>query len=303
MASRRDRAQRSRLLLAAGAAAAADDASLEQRIIEVAARIQPSVVHIEAIVKLNDRRSEVTGSGVIASADGRIITNHHVLDDAEKVTVSVPGRKKRYAARVVGTDPQTDIAVLRIQPDAPLAAAPLGSAKPPRVGQWVLAIGNPYGLDGTVSLGIVSAMGRNLEIPDLLNDFIQTDAMIDRGSSGGPLVDLDGRVIGINSRGQGRGIGFTIPIDTALQVAAQLERGGIERGWLGVTLQPLDRELADYLGDPGCDGRDREQRRRGVARRRAPGSRRATWSRPSTASRSRPRRRKTSASSSAWSRA
>jgi serine protease Do len=97
-------------------------------------------------------------------------------------------------------------------------------------------------------------MGRNLEIPDLLNDFIQTDAMIDRGSSGGPLVDLDGRVIGINSRGQGRGIGFTIPIDTALQVAAQLERGGIQRGWLGVTLQPLDRELADYLGIPDSTG-------------------------------------------------
>jgi S1-C subfamily serine protease len=246
------------LLLCAGSAAAAagdtHDASLEQRIIEVAARIQPSVVHIEAIVKLNDRRSEVTGSGVIASSDGRIITNHHVLDDAEKVTVSVPGLKKRYSARVIGTDPQTDVAVLRIQPDAPLPAAPLGAARPPRVGQWVLAIGNPYGLDGTVSLGIISAMGRNLEIPDLLNDFIQTDAMIDRGSSGGPLVDLDGRVIGINSRGQGRGIGFTIPIDTALQVAAQLEQGGIERGWLGITLQPLDRELADYLGIPDATG-------------------------------------------------
>ena len=242
------------LLLAAGVASAAEDTSLEQRIIEIAARLQPSVVHIEAIVKLNDRRSEVTGSGVIASADGRIITNHHVLDDAEKVTVSVPGLKKRYPARVVGTDPQTDIALLRIEPDAPLAAAPLGSAKPLRVGQWVLAIGNPYGLDGTVSLGIVSAKGRNLEIPDLMNDFIQTDAMIDRGSSGGPLVDLDGRVVGINSRGQGRGIGFTIPIDTALQVVAQLEAGGIERGWLGLTLQPLDRELADYLAIPDATG-------------------------------------------------
>ncbi len=242
------------LLLAAGSVAAADDASLEQRIIEVAARVQPSVVHIEVIVKLNDRRSEMTGSGVIASADGRIITNHHVLDNAEKVTVTVPGLKKRFPAQIVGTDRQTDIALLRIQPDAPLAAAALGSAKPLRVGQWVLAIGNPYGLDGTVSLGIVSAQGRNLEIPDLMNDFIQTDAMIDRGSSGGPLVDLEGRVVGINSRGQGRGIGFTIPIDTALQVVAQLEHGGIERGWLGLTLQPLDRELADYLAIPDATG-------------------------------------------------
>ena len=110
-----------------------------------------------------------------------------------------------------------------------------------RVGQWVLAIGNPYGLDGTVSLGIVSAKGRNLEIPDLLNDFIQTDALIDRGSSGGPLVDLEGRVVGINSRGQGRGIGFTIPIATAREVMAQLDHGGIARGYLGVSLQALDR--------------------------------------------------------------
>jgi S1-C subfamily serine protease len=242
------------LALATPAAHGADDASLEQRIIEVAARVQPSVVHIEAIVKMGDRRSEVAGSGVVASADGRILTNHHVLDNAEKVTVSVPGQKKRYPARIVGTDPQTDVALLRIQPDGPLPTPVFGSSSQLRVGQWVLAIGNPYGLDGTVSLGIVSAKGRNLEIPDLLNDFIQTDAMIDRGSSGGPLVDLDARVVGINSRGQGRGIGFTIPIDTALQVVAQLESGGIARGWIGVTLQPLDRELADYLGIPDATG-------------------------------------------------
>jgi len=122
------------------------------------------------------------------------------------------------------------------------------------VGQWVLAIGNPYGLDGTVSLGIVSAKGRNLEIPELLNDFIQTDAMIDRGSSGGPLVDLEGRVIGINSRGQGRGIGFTIPVDTVLDVLAQISDGGVARGWLGVSIQPLDRDLAAYLGIPATTG-------------------------------------------------
>jgi serine protease Do len=196
----------------------------------------------------------VTGSGLIASADGRILTNHHVVDRAEKVTVSVPGIKKKYAAQVVGHDRQTDIALLRIEPDAPLPAATFGSADDVRVGQWVLAIGNPYGLDGTVSLGIVSAKGRNLEIPDTLNDFIQTDAMIDRGSSGGPLVDLSGLVVGINSRGQGRGIGFTIPIDTALEVMAQLEQGGIERGYLGISMQPLDRDLADYFRMPEATG-------------------------------------------------
>ena len=130
----------------------------------------------------------------------------------------MPGRKGRYEAEVLGADKQTDVAVLRIRPERPLPEARFGRIDDVRVGQWVLAIGNPYGLEGTVSLGIVSAKGRNLEIPDLINDFIQTDAMIDRGSSGGPLVDLEGRVVGINSRGQGRGIGFTIPVDTVLEV-------------------------------------------------------------------------------------
>ncbi|HEY5656943.1 MAG TPA: trypsin-like peptidase domain-containing protein, partial [Myxococcota bacterium] len=235
-------------------AAQAQFEGLEQRIVEVAERVKPSVVHIEAIVKFNARRNQVTGSGVIVSSDGRILTNEHVVDKAEKVTVHVPGTKKKFPARVVGADRQTDIALLRIQSDVPLPAAETGTARDVKVGQWVLAIGNPYGLEGTVSFGIVSAKGRNLEVPNLLNDFIQTDAMIDHGSSGGPLVDLDGRVVGINSRGQGRGIGFTIPIETALDVMAQLEQGGIERGFLGISMQPLDRELADYLGVPDATG-------------------------------------------------
>jgi serine protease Do len=236
-------------LLTSACAAAAPNTDLERRIVAVAAAVTPSVVHIQAILKFDDRRNEVTGSGLIVSADGAILTNQHVVEDAEKITVSVPGRKRKYPARLVGTDRQTDVALLRIDPDPehPFTAARL-SSKPVHVGQWVLAIGNPYGLDGTVSLGIVSAKSRNLEIPDLLNDFIQTDALIDHGSSGGPLVDLDGRVVGINSRGQGRGIGFTIPIDTAREVMAQLDSGGIERGFLGVSLQPLDRDLAEHLG-------------------------------------------------------
>ena len=227
---------------------------LEEHIIEIAEQVKPAVVHIEAIVRMNDRRSQVTGSGVITHPDGRILTNHHVVDRAEKVTVSVPGVKRKYAARIVGTDMQTDIALLRIESDTALPAARFGSTEDVRVGQWVLAIGNPYGLDGTVSFGIVSAKGRNLELPDTLNDFIQTDAMIDRGSSGGPLVDLEGFVIGINSRGQGRGIGFTIPIDTALEVARELEAGGIERGYIGITMQALDRDLAEYWGQPDLTG-------------------------------------------------
>ena len=205
---------------------------LQERIIEISEMVTPSVVHLVAIIKVNDRRRQVTGSGLIVDADGLILTNHHVVEKAEKVTVLVPGRKQKYPATVVGTDKQTDIAVVRIEPESPLPPASFGASEEVRVGQWVLAVGNPYGLEGTVSFGIVSAMGRNLQIEGILNEFIQTDAMIDRGSSGGPLVDLDGRVIGINSRGQGRGIGFTIPIDTALEVMRKIEGGGIERGWL-----------------------------------------------------------------------
>ncbi len=249
---------RSRLLiglgLLCGVAASAEEAALEDRIIAVSERVKPSVVFVQAIVRVNDRKTEVTGSGVIASADGLVLTNHHVVERADKVEVSVAGHKQPYRAEVLGNDKQTDLAVLRIQPEAPLPAARFGRIEDVRVGQWVLAIGNPYGLDGTVSLGIVSAKGRNLEIPELLNDFIQTDAMIDRGSSGGPLVDLEGRVIGINSRGQGRGIGFTIPVDTVLDVLAQISNGGVERGWLGVSIQPLDRDLAAYLGRPETTG-------------------------------------------------
>jgi S1-C subfamily serine protease len=242
------------LLFACAAGAGSPHGELEQRVVEVAERVQPSVVHIEAIVKFGDRRNQVTGSGVIVTPQGSILTNEHLVDKAEKVTVTVPGIRRKFSAEVVGSDRQTDIALIRISHPEPLPAASIGSADGVRVGQWVLAIGNPYGLDGTVSLGIVSAKGRNLDVPHLLNDFIQTDAMIDQGSSGGPLVDLDARVIGINSRGQGRGIGFTIPIDTAKIVMAQLERGGVERGYLGITFQALDRELADYFGVPDATG-------------------------------------------------
>ena len=227
------------LLVACSALARTPMDGLETRIVEIADQVTPTVVHIEAIVKFNDRRSQVTGSGVLITPDGTILTNEHVVDKAEKVEVSVPGHRKKYPARVIGADRQTDVAVLEIEADAPLPAAPIGSADALRVGQWVLAIGNPYGLEGTVSLGIVSAKGRNLEIPNVLNDFIQTDAMIDHGSSGGPLVDLQGRLVGINSRAQGRGIGFTIPVETALQVRRQLEAGGIEHGIFSVRIEPV----------------------------------------------------------------
>jgi len=232
-------------------------AALQRRIIRVGDDLRTSVVYIEAAVRQNTSRNLVTGSGFLWSADGIIVTNEHVVERAEKVSVVVSGRPGRYPAEVVGMDKLTDLAVLRISPregEPPFEAAELGDSEKIEVGQWVIAIGNPYGLDGTVSLGIVSAKGRDLRAADLLNDFIQTDAMIDRGSSGGPLVDLDGRVIGVNSRGQGRGIGFTIPINTAKRVAADLMGTGIARGYLGISLQALDRELASYWGIPGVNG-------------------------------------------------
>ena len=223
---------------------------IQARIVAVTREVSPSVVHIEAAIRSNNRGKLVTGSGFVMDPSGVVVTNWHVVDRARRVSVIVPGRTGRYPAEIVGTDKQTDLAVLRIEPrpgDEPFPVPPLGDSDALTVGEWVVAIGNPFGLDGTVSLGIVSGKGRDLKSAQILNDFIQTDAMIDRGSSGGPLLDLRGRVVGVNSRGQGRGIGFTIPINTAKRVAADLlGEGRIARAWLGVTVQPLDRELADY---------------------------------------------------------
>ncbi len=230
---------------------------LQDRIIRVSETVTPSVVHIEAVAKVNNRRKMVTGSGFLMDREGVVLTNEHVVERAEKISIIVPGRSGRYTAELVGSDKQTDLAVLRIElrdGEDPFPVAELGDSDALAVGEWVIAIGNPYGLDGTVSLGIVSAKGRNLQSDQLINDFIQTDAMIDRGSSGGPLVNLRSQVVGINSRGQGRGIGFTIPINTAKRVAEDLLGAGIARAYLGVSIQPLDRELAQYWGFPNVEG-------------------------------------------------
>ncbi len=231
---------------------------LQARIIEVNKSVSPSVVHIESAVRMNNRRNLIEGSGFVIEPHGVVLTNWHVVDRAEKVSVLVPGREGRYDAEVVGTDKQTDVAVLRLVPregEPPFSAARLGDSDKLSVGEWVIAIGNPYGLEGSVSLGIVSAKGRDLRAEQLLNDFIQTDAMIDHGSSGGPLINLRGEVVGINSRGQGRGIGFTIPINTAKRVSDDLlDAGRIARGYLGVAIQPLPRELARYWGKPDVHG-------------------------------------------------
>jgi len=226
---------------------------------EVSDRLKPSVVHIEVLARRGENRRKGLGSGLIISPDGKIVTNQHVIDKAEYIAVILDDKSK-HQAKVLRQDRQTDLALIQIQAGRPLPAARLADSDKVSVGEWVLAIGNPYGFDRTVSFGIISGKGRY--IPDandegipLLNDFLQTDALIDPGSSGGPLVNLKGEVIGINSVGIGRGQGFTIPSKVVQEVTTRTQvEGRIERGWVGVYLQPFPRELATYMGLGGKRG-------------------------------------------------
>ncbi len=231
--------------------------TLQQAVIEASEKVKPAVGHIEAFQRYRQKRRRVIGSGILVNADGILLTNQHVVQNAEKITVVLPGNNHKYNATVVGTDRQTDLAIIKIRPDdfvTKLDFPVLGDSDAIKVGQWVIAIGNPFGLDGTVSLGIVSAKGRNLRLGNM-SQFIQTDAMIDPGSSGGPLINLDGEVIGINTLAQGRGIGFTVPINQARTIMSGfLEEGKIKRSWLGITLQPFSRDFAEYFGTPDQTG-------------------------------------------------
>ncbi len=198
------------------------------------------------------------GSGVIISEDGYILTNNHVVARADEVEVHLSDRRS-FRARVVGTDDKTDLAVLKIEATS-LVPAQLGDSDALEVGQWVLAIGSPFGLDQTVTAGIISAKGRaNVGIADY-EDFIQTDAAINPGNSGGPLVNLRGEVIGINTAiasrtGAFMGVGFAIPSNMAIAVKdAIIKIGRVERGWLGVSLQPLTEELAQSFGYSSTQG-------------------------------------------------
>jgi serine protease Do len=231
---------------------------LQKMIVSVSDAIKPSVVHIEVVKKTGQIKYKTLASGLIVDQRGFILTNEHVVDDAQSITVTLPS-KIEYPAEIVGVDKQTDLALIRTTTDEKLAVAKLGNSDQVEVGEWVIAVGNPYGFDRTVSFGIVSGKGRVLpNLPgenQLINDFIQTDAAIDPGSSGGPLVNLNGEVIGINSIGFGRGQGFTIPINTANEVKDKLLASGtIERGWIGVAIQPLSRDYAKYYGRPELEG-------------------------------------------------
>jgi serine protease Do len=231
---------------------------LQDVIISVSNTIKPAVVHVEVVQKSGEFKYKSLASGLIVDQRGYILTNEHVVDKAQSITVTLPS-KIEYPAEIIGTDKQTDLALIQIKTEESLFVAKLGNSDQVKVGEWVIAVGNPYGFDRTVSFGIVSGKGRvmpNLPLEtQLINDFIQTDAAIDPGSSGGPLVDLKGEVIGINSIGFGRGQGFTIPINTANEVKNKLlTTGTIDRGWIGIGIQPLSRDYAKYYNKPDLEG-------------------------------------------------
>jgi serine protease Do len=197
-----------------------------------------------------------SGSGVIIDPDGHIVTNNHVIGDATEIEVRFSDKSK-LVAQVVGRDQDTDLAVLKVATDHPLPSAKFGDSSGVRVGQWVLAVGNPFGLDRTVTLGVVSGVGRENINLSRYENFIQTDASINPGNSGGPLFNLRGEIIGINTAiiNFAQGIGFAIPSNMAKQVIEQLlTQGRVTRGWLGVGIQPLTAELAHKFGVNEGDG-------------------------------------------------
>ncbi len=199
------------------------------------------------------------GSGFIISHDGYILTNHHVVGDADKITVRLKGGQE-YEAKIIGSDSSSDVALIKIEDNKNLPVLPLGDSDSLEVGEWVMAIGNPFGLDHTLTVGVVSAKGRTTVGISDYEDFIQTDAAINPGNSGGPLINLNGEVIGINSAifsrsGGYMGIGFAIPINMVKAIKEQLiEHGEVKRGYLGVYLQDLTNELRESFQLENTEG-------------------------------------------------
>ena len=195
------------------------------------------------------RRDRSLGSGFIISRDGFIVTNEHVVRDAESIRVKL-SNEKVYEARVIGGDPKTDIAVIKISAtDLPVAV--LGDSDRIEVGQWAIAIGNPFGLERSMTVGVISATGRSNVGIESIENFIQTDASINPGNSGGPLLNIHGEVVGINTAivAAGQGIGFAIPTNMARPIIAQLvEKGKVTRAWLGVSIKPVSEDDSRALG-------------------------------------------------------
>ena len=247
----------------------ADILSAQKAFSTVAKKVTPCVVNISTISKkkmiqpffemsplFEDffggpqyRRDKSLGSGFIISADGYIVTNDHVVRDAESIQVKL-SNDKVYDAKVVGGDHKTDIAVIKISASE-LPTAVLGDSDKLDVGQWAIAIGNPFGLDRTMTVGVISATGRSNMGIEIYENFIQTDASINPGNSGGPLLNVYGEVVGINTAivAAGQGIGFAIPVNMAKPIFSQLiKKGSVSRGWMGVTIQPVTEELARSFG-------------------------------------------------------
>jgi Do/DeqQ family serine protease len=258
--------------------------ALQAAFVSVADRVRPAVVHLGTLQVARGRRPPIMpgpnaddpffkdffdqffgrsgpgrreefqmpglGSGVIVDKRGYVLTNFHVVRGADAVTVRLAD-KQEFRGRIVGSDGKTDIAIIKFEAPADIRVATLGNSDALRVGEWAIAIGNPFGLDQTVTVGVVSATGRADVGIATYENFIQTDASINPGNSGGPLVNLRGEVIGINTAivATGQGIGFAIPANMVKRVTAQLiDRGRVQRGWIGVALQPISVELAQAMG-------------------------------------------------------
>jgi serine protease Do len=205
----------------------------------------------------HDRFVTGQGSGFFITADGYAVTNNHVVDKAQTVEITTDDGKT-YSAKVLGTDLRTDIALIKVEGRNDFPYVKLAD-KAPRIGDWVLAVGNPFGLDGTVTAGIVSARGRDIGAGPY-DDFIQIDAPVNKGNSGGPTFDMDGNVIGVNTAifspsGGSVGIAFDIPAETVKSIVAQLkDKGMVSRGWIGVQIQPVTADIAESLGMKGAEG-------------------------------------------------
>jgi len=238
---------------------------IQSVLVALADRVKPAVVNIaplSASAKSGETPRERgpsnpgTGSGVIVDKEGLIVTNNHVVGDAKEVEVRLSDKSK-FIGQVIGRDPDTDIAIVKITPTGELPTVPFGDSSKVRVGQWVMAVGNPFSLDRTVTLGVVSGLERDAVRLSRYEAFIQTDASINPGNSGGPLFNIKGEVIGINTAiiNYAQGIGFAIPSNMVQQVVGQLRsRGKVIRGWLGVGIQEVTAELAGKFGIKENDG-------------------------------------------------
>ncbi len=199
------------------------------------------------------RKVSSLGSGFVIDPSGLIVTNNHVIEGADEIIINFTDGTKLKVTKILGHDPKTDLALLKVEPKKPLHAATFGDSGKMRVGDWVMAIGNPFGLGGSVTVGIISATKRDINAGPY-DDFLQTDAAINRGNSGGPLFNMDGQVIGVNTAiisptGGSIGIGFAVPSNSAVQVVDQLKQyGETRRGWLGVHVQNVTDEIAESLG-------------------------------------------------------